>query len=66
MLYTRLNGFDIGDIKFVLKYIVNQKKGHPDQAIVFNIDDAADYTNINRALQSYIGDDKDAKDCLNL
>lgn len=66
MLYTRLNGFDIGDIKFVLKYIVNQKKGHPDQAIVFSIDDAADYTNINRALQSYIGDDKDAKDCLNL
>lgn len=66
MLYTRLNGFDIGDIKFVLRYIVNQKKGHPDQKMLFNIDDAANYGNINRALQNFIGDDKDAKDCLNL
>ena len=66
MLYEALDGFDIGIIKFVLKFIVNQKKINPSAKIVFDFNTAVDYPNINRALQLYIGEDKDAKDCLNL
>lgn len=66
MLYEALDGFDIGIIKFVLKFIVNQKKMNPSAKIVFDFNTAVDYPNINRALQLYIGEDKDAKDCLNL
>ena len=66
MLYEALEGFDIGIIKFVLKFIVNQKKMNPSAKIVFDFNAAVDYPNINRALQLYIGEDKDAKDCLNL
>lgn len=66
MLYEALDGFDIGIIKFVLKFIVNQKKMNPSAKIVFDFNAAVDYPNINRALQLYIGEDKDAKDCLNL
>lgn len=66
MLYEALDGFDIGIIKFVLKFIVNQKKANPSAKIVFDFDTAVEYPNINRALQLYIGEDKDAKDCLNL
>ena len=66
MLYEALDGCDIGIIKFVLKFIVNQKKMNPSAKIVFDFNTAVDYPNINRALQLYIGEDKDAKDCLNL
>lgn len=66
MLHEALDGFDIGIIKFVLKFIVSQKKMNPSAKIVFDFNTAVDYPNINRALQLYIGEDKDAKDCLNL
>ena len=65
MLYDKLNTFDIGVIKFVLKFIVGQKKNGKTN-VIFDLNTAADYPNINKALQSYIRDDQDAKDCLSL
>ena len=66
MLYETLNTFDIGIIKFVLKFIVGRKKDNPSVKLVFDFDTAVEYPNINKALQSYIAEDRDAKDCLNL
>lgn len=66
MLYETLNTFDIGIIKFVLKFIVGRKKDNPSVKLVFDFDTAVEYPNINKALQSYIVEDRDAKDCLNL
>lgn len=66
MLYETLNTFDIGIIKFVLKFIVGRKKDNPSVKLVFDFDTAVEHPNINKALQSYIAEDRDAKDCLNL
>lgn len=61
MLYEKLNGLDMDLIRFVLKYINNQKAKNPDMPMIFDFDTAAYYTNLNRAMTSFLAETRDAK-----
>lgn len=63
MLYEKLNSFDIDTIRFVLKYVSDQKAKaeEVETPMIFDFDTAADYTNLNRAMSAFLADNKNAK-----
>ena len=62
MLFERLDSFDIGDILFVLRYIVKIKQTlNPDTKIVFDRIKIAEHESIGKAYLRLIAEDSNAK-----
>lgn len=63
MLYEKLESYDVHDIAFVLRFIVEQKKRN-NAAIIFNAEDAAKYDTIRKAIMQVVSKDDSAKSYL--
>ena len=61
MLAAKLESKDISDIKFVLKYVLQQKKERPNDELVFDAIKMANYDSIRKALFEFLGDNPEYK-----
>ena len=61
MLTSRLDTYDVKDIKYVLKYVVVQKKSRPNDETVYDSVSVSDYDGIRKALFELIGENPECK-----
>lgn len=61
MLFEKLETYDVRNIAFVLKFIVEQKKRNNNQSTLFTAEDAAKYDTIRKAIMQVVAKDDSAK-----
>lgn len=64
MLAKRLDAYDIKNIKYVLKYVVGQKKVRANDELVYDNISVAEYDSIRKALFELIADNPEVKKIL--
>lgn len=63
MLLTKLDSYDVQNIVFVIKYIVEQKK-HGNKNMVFDVTKASEYDTIRKAIVQVMSNDETTKEYL--
>lgn len=63
MLLDKLDNYDVNNIVFVIKYIVEQKK-HGNKNMIFDVTKASEYDTIRKAIVQVINNDESAKEYL--
>lgn len=61
MLAARLESKDIKEIKFVLRYVLEQKKERPRDEVVFDLIKMTQYDSIRKALFEFLGENPEYK-----
>lgn len=64
MLYEKLETYDVHNIAFVLKFIVDQRKREEGKSVIFSAEDAAKYDTIRKAIMQIVSKDDTAKQYL--
>lgn len=64
MLYEKLETYDVNNIAFALRFIVDQRKRNETAETIFNAEDAAKYDTIRKAIMQVISKDETAKEYL--
>lgn len=63
MLLKKLDSYDVNNIVFVIKYVVEQKK-HGAKNVIFDVKKASEYDTIRKAVVQVISNDESAKEYL--
>lgn len=63
MLLKKLDSYDVQNIVFVIKYIVDQRK-HGNKNMIFNVEKASEYDTIRKAIVQVVSNDESAKEYL--
>lgn len=64
MLLDKLESYDVNNIAFVLRFIVEQRKRGKGKTTIFNAEEAAKYDTIRKAIMQVISKDESAKEYL--
>lgn len=64
MLLERLESYDVNDIAFVLRFVIDQKKRGNESKTIFSAEDAAKYDTIRKAIMQVVSKDESAKEYL--